>query len=211
MKGKLYVTASGDLQLGDDVQSGGTEHLVLFISQGLGRSYYNTISGMHANRVDVFHVADRDHVSCTVTHYLVLDLFPAGDAAFYQNLTYTGETKTVLQDLHQFFIVVSDTAAAAAQGVRRTKHNRVAYLLSESHAVFYVLNNQGSCNGLADFLHGFFKFQTVLRLLDGLCRGTDEANVVLFQETCSRQAPWQGSVRPGLPGSEGCCRVSLFR
>ena len=38
---------------------------------------------MNANRVQVFHVADGDHVSCTVTHYFVFDLFPACDAALY--------------------------------------------------------------------------------------------------------------------------------
>ena len=45
---------------------------------------------MYAHRVDILHVADGDHVAGTITHYLVLDLFPSCDAALYKNLADTG-------------------------------------------------------------------------------------------------------------------------
>ena len=165
MKGELHVTASGDLQLGNDVQGRGTEHLVFFVAQCLRRSNYDT---MNTYRVKVFHVADSDHVSDTVTHYLILDLFPAGDAALYQNLTYTGKTESVLQDLYQFFVIVCDTAAASSKCISRTEHDRVTNLLSKGHTIFYIFNNQGSCDGLTDLLHGLLEFQTVLCFFDGL-------------------------------------------
>ena len=44
---------------------------------------------MDTNRVNVLHVADCDAVSCAVSHYLVLDLFPSGDTSLYKNLAYT--------------------------------------------------------------------------------------------------------------------------
>ena len=50
---------------------------------------------MNTNRVNVFHVADCNYISCTITHYLVLNLFPSCDTALNQNLTYTGKTKTI--------------------------------------------------------------------------------------------------------------------
>ena len=168
MKGELHVTASGDLQLGNDVQGRGTEHLIFFISQCLRGSNYDTVSGMNTYRVKVFHVADGDHVSGTVTHYLILDLFPAGDAALYQNLAHTGKTESVLQDLYQFFVIVRNTAAASSKRIRRTEYDRVTDLLSKGHTIFYIFNNQGSCDGLTDLLHGFLEFQTVLCFFDGL-------------------------------------------
>ena len=50
---------------------------------------------MNTNRIDIFHVADGDHISGAITHYLVLDLFPACDAPLHQYLAHTGQTKTV--------------------------------------------------------------------------------------------------------------------
>ena len=89
VQGVLYVASAGDVQLADDVQGGGTQHLIFFIAKGLGRCYDDTVSGVHADRVDVFHVADGDAVAGTIPHDFVLDLFPSGDAAFYQNLSYS--------------------------------------------------------------------------------------------------------------------------
>ena len=89
VQGILYVAAAGDAKLADDVQGRGTQHLIFFIAQCLRRCYNDTVSGMHADRVDVFHVADGDAVACTIPHHFVLDLFPSGDAAFYKNLSYS--------------------------------------------------------------------------------------------------------------------------
>ena len=47
---------------------------------------------MHADGIDVLHVTYGDAVACAVTHYFVLDLFPACDTTLYQYLSYTGQT-----------------------------------------------------------------------------------------------------------------------
>ena len=59
MKGELHITASGDLQLGNDVQGRGTEHLVFFVAQCLRRSNYDTVSGMNTYRVITFPTLSR--------------------------------------------------------------------------------------------------------------------------------------------------------
>ena len=41
---------------------------------------------MDADGVQVLHVADGDDVALVVAHDLILDLFPAGDALFHQDL-----------------------------------------------------------------------------------------------------------------------------
>ena len=183
MKCKLYVTSSRNLQLTDNVQRRSTEHLILFISKGLGRSYYNTVTGMDADRVNIFHVADGNYIACAVTHYLVLDLFPSCNAALYQNLSYTGETKTICKNLLQFFLIVSDTAAASAQGICRTKNNRITDLIGECNTIFQVLNNQRRSYRLTDLLHGCLELQTIFCLLNGLGSGSDEFYTGLLEES----------------------------
>ena len=47
-----------DAQFGDDVECGGTEHLILLVAQGLRRRNYDRVAGVYADRVDVLHVTD---------------------------------------------------------------------------------------------------------------------------------------------------------
>jgi len=137
---------------------------------------------MDTNRVNVLHVADCDAVSCAVSHYLVLDLFPSGDTSLYKNLAYTGKTETILKDLTKLRLVVCDTAAASAKCVCRTENNRISDGLCKLHTIFYGCNDLGCCNRLADLFHGIFELLTVLSLTDGSCCGTDQSYVVFFQE-----------------------------
>ena len=178
MKGVLHVTAPGDIQLADNVKSGGPQHLVLLVPQCLGGSHNDTVAGVHAYRVDIFHITYGDTVALAVPHHLILDLFPSGDTPLYQHLSHTGKPEAVLQDLHKLMPVVGDTAAASSQGIGRTQHHRIADLLGELHAVFHRLYYKRSCHRLSDLLHGGLELQTVLRLLDGLSRGSDQPHVV---------------------------------
>ena len=94
----LYITSSGDIQFADDVQRRSTQHLVFFIAQSLGRCHYNTVSGMHSYRVNIFHITYGDAVSVGIPHYFILDFFPAGNTTLYQNLSHTGKSQTIFQD-----------------------------------------------------------------------------------------------------------------
>ena len=182
MKGVLYVTSTCDTKLCDDVQSGSTEHLIFLVSKCLGRCDYDGVTGMDTNRIDVFHVADCDAVSCTVTHYFVFNFFPSCDAAFYQNFSYTGKSESVLEDLSQFIFVVGNTAAASAKGVSRTENDRITDGSGKCDTIFYGCYDLGSCDRLANLFHGVLEFLTVLCLLDGLCSGTDQAHIVFLEE-----------------------------
>ena len=179
----LHVTSSGDAQLGDNVQRRSTQHLVLLVTQGLGWSHYDTVSGVNADRVNVFHITYGDAVSCTVAHYFILDFFPSGDAALYQNLANTGETQTVGKNLDQLLLIISDTAAASAQSVSRTKYNRIADLIGEFNTGLHIMYHQRCRYRLTDFFHRILEFLTVLCFLDRLRGGSDQADIVLTQES----------------------------
>ena len=128
MQGELHVAASCDLKLVDDVKSGASEHLIFLVAQGLGGCHHDAVPGVHAHRIDVFHIADCDAVSRTVAHHLILDLLPAGDAALHQHLSHTGKAQAVCQNLLQLHLVMGDTAAASAQRIGGTQHHRIADL-----------------------------------------------------------------------------------
>ena len=138
---------------------------------------------MNTNRINVLHVADCDAVSCTVTHYRILNLFPSCDAALYQNLADTGKAKAVLQDLSKLIFIMGNTAAASTKGISRTKYNRITDGIGKCKSILYCCNNLRCCNRLTDFFHGIFKFLTVLSLLNGLSCSSDQSYIMLLQET----------------------------
>ena len=83
---ELDVAAAFDAQRADDLQRRRAQHLVLLVGQRLARRDDDAVAGVHAHRVEVLHVADRDAVVGAVAHHLVLDLFPAEQAALDQHL-----------------------------------------------------------------------------------------------------------------------------
>ena len=89
VQGVLHIAAAGDPQLADNVEGGGTKHLVLLVPQCLGGGNHDTVAGVHAHGIDIFHITNRDHVTGAVPHHLILDFLPAGNAALHQNLSHT--------------------------------------------------------------------------------------------------------------------------
>ena len=133
---------------------------------------------MNAYRVNIFHIADRDHIACTVPHNLVFNLFPSGNAPLHQNLTHTGQPEAISQNLDQLFFIVGNAAAASAQSISRAQNHRIANGIGKRDAVLNRLHHLGRRHRLPDLLHGFFKFQAILRLLDRLGRRTDKPHIV---------------------------------
>ena len=164
---------------------------------------------MNAHRVDIFHIADRDAVARAVPHYLVLDLFPAGDAALHEHLSHTGETESVLQDLHQLMGIMGDAAAASAERISRTEHHRVADLIGKCQTVVHIFHDQGSRHRLSDLLHGGLELQTVLGLFDRFGCGSDQAHAVFFQESSLFELHGKVQARLAAQGREHAVRLLL--
>ena len=70
----------------DNIQRCGTKHLVFLIRQRHSRCDNNGVAGVDADRVKVFHRADRNLVADGIAHYLKLDLLPSGNTFLNQNL-----------------------------------------------------------------------------------------------------------------------------
>ena len=165
---ELAVAAALDAQLGDNVQRSGAEHLVLVVGQGLGGSHDHRIAGVDADGVKVLHIADGDDVALVVAHDLVLDLFPARDALFYQDLMDGGKTEAVGADLDELCLVLADAAAGAAHGEGGADDDRVADAVGAGQSVFQRLHDLGGDDGLMQLLHRLLEQLAVLGAVDGL-------------------------------------------
>ena len=137
---------------------------------------------MNAHRIDILHIADRDHIPGAVPHYLILDFLPSGDAALHKDLSYPGKAQAVFQDFRALLRVFSDPAAGAAQGIGGTQHHRIADPLRHSQTGLYILYDFGRSHRFPDLLHRLLKHFPVFGLLDGEGRGSDKADVVLRQD-----------------------------
>ncbi len=114
MQGKLTVAAALHFQLGDNVQRGGTEHLVLLIRQRDGGSDNDRVARVNAHGIEIFHGADGYNVALAVADNLEFYLFPAAYALFDKHLGNGGQAQSVCGNVPQFVLVVGDTAAGAA-------------------------------------------------------------------------------------------------
>ncbi|GFI52995.1 hypothetical protein IMSAGC021_01305 [Muribaculaceae bacterium] len=79
---------------------------------------------MDAQRVEVFHVADSDAVVKTVAHHFIFHFLPAFERLFHKDLR--RECEGFLNESHEFFLIVTETAAEAAEGIGRTDNHRIA-------------------------------------------------------------------------------------
>ena len=96
---------------------------------------------MNAYGIDIFHITYRNHVSGAVTHYLIFNFLPSGNAAFNQNLSHTRKAKTVFQNFPAGFPILGNSAAAAAQGVGGTKNHRIPDFFCNPQTVLYIFYN----------------------------------------------------------------------
>ena len=138
------------------------------VGQGLGGSHDHRVTGVDAHGVEVLHVTYGDHVALVVAHHLVLDLFPAGDALFHQDLMDGRKAQAVGADLDQLFAGLADAAAGAAHGKGRTHDDRVADAVGAGQGILQRLDDFGGDDGLVQLLHGLLEQLAILGTVDGL-------------------------------------------
>ena len=160
---------------------------------------------MHADRVDVFHVTDRDRVALGVAHDLVFDFLPAGDALLDEDLIHTGIHDACRGDLAQLVPGVGDAAARAAEGVRRADDDRQADLTGELDRVLYRVHDLRRDARLADLFHRVLEHLTVLGLGDGFRLRAEQLDAHLIQEAAFAQL--HREVQAGLAAEVGQQRV----
>ena len=178
----LHVAAALDAQRGDDVQRRAAQHLVLRVAQRLARRDDDGVAGVHADRVEVLHVADGDAVARAVADDLVLDLLPAGDAALDEVFVHAGGAQAVRADFAKLAFVLRDAAAGAAQRIGRAHDDRVAVLVREIDGRLDVVHDHGVDARLADGEHHVLEVLAVLGAADGVDLRAQQLHVVLLED-----------------------------
>ena len=178
------------------------------VGQGLGGSHDHRVAGVDAHGVEVFHVTYGDHVALVVAHHLVLDLFPAGDALFHQNLMDGRKAQAVGADLNQLFAGLADAAAGAAHGKGRAHDDRVADAVGAVQCVLQVLHHLRRDDGLVQLFHGLLEQLTVLGTVNGLGIAGQQTDAGAVQITGACQL--HGQVQTHLTAEVGQHGVRLF-
>ena len=117
---KLHITAAFDLQLANDLNSRIIEHFLVMVAQGHNRCHNNRVTGMHTNRIHIFHATDGNSVVVSVAHNFKFDFLIALNALLDQDLMHRRKLKCIQADLLEFFFIVSKATACTTQGKCRT-------------------------------------------------------------------------------------------
>ena len=163
---------------------------------------------MDTQRVEVLHVAHRDAVVITVTHYLVLNLLPALEALLHQHLG--RESKGLLSDAVQFLLVVAETRTQSAQCISSTDDDGIAQLFGSLAGVFNILTCLALDGLHIDFIEFLHKELAVFGVDDCLYGSTQNLHAVLLQHSAlvELHSAVEGSL--ASEGKQDTLRALLF-
>ena len=179
--GELNIGSSNDLYRFHDFVCLLLKTLLTFFGNGQHGSRAEGVTGVHTEGIDIFNEADRDHVVVFVADNFQLQLLPAQNRFFNQNLSHQTGLQTSGTDNLQLFTIINKAAAGAAHGISRAKYNRIAQLVCNGQSFFHAVSYFASCHFNAKCVHGLFKFDTVFSALDGIGLYSDDFYVILIQ------------------------------
>ena len=211
MQRELDVAAALHVERANDVDAGRAQHLIVEVAERLRGCDDDRIAGVHADRIDVLHVADDDAVVGPVAQDFVLDLFPAQQRGFDQRLVDDRRRQAAGQRGAQLGLVVHEPAAGAAQRVGRPHDQRVVVLGGKRHAGFHVGDDDARRHGFADLDHLGLETLAVFGELDRFERRAEQLDVVALEDARRRPARPPCSGRSDRPASAAAHRAARGR
>ena len=208
---ELDVAAAGiHTDLADDRDRLVTQALVFAVGEGLGGSHGDRVTGVNAHRIKILDRADDHHVVGGVAHHLQLELLPTEQRLLDQDLVHRAGIEAAQADGAEFLGVVSDAAAAAAQGEGGANDAGVAAdLLAHNLSFLEGGGNTGGTDGHADALHRLLEQVAVFGLFDRLQVGADQLNAVLLERAVFGEGHRQ--VEGGLAAHGGQQRIGALQ
>ena len=165
---------------------------------------------MDADGVEILHRADGEHVARTVAQHFKFDLFPAIDVLFDEHLRDGRQHQPVVRDRAQFFLVVCNASARAAEGKGGTYDDGIPYLVRDGNAFLHRVSDIGRNDGLPDLLHRFLEQLAVFRTVDGVDVRPDQFYAPLVKEPFLRELTADGQPRLPAERSKQAVRTLLF-
>ena len=206
---ELHVGASGfDTDFPQHGNGGIAHALVFLVGQGLRGRDRDRVPGMHTHRVHVLDRAHDDAVVALVPDHFHLELFPAEQRFVDQEFVGRRQVQPPDAYLDEFFAVVSDTAAAAAQCERRPDHAGKPEPGLHLQRFLQAVRDRGPRRFESDTPHRPDEALAVFRLVDGFLAGADQLDAVGAQNALPHQV--QGTVERGLSAHRGQQGIRLF-
>ena len=150
VKCKLNIASSAYLKGADELESRVTEHVILFVGKGLGRTYDYGVTGMYSDGIQILHVTYSDRSVTCITDHFIFDLLVSPDALFNQNLMNGRKLKSCFQKGDQLILIIGKAAACSSESKSGTEYNGISYLLCSLFAFIQTVYNDGRKNGLSD-------------------------------------------------------------
>ena len=194
---ELDVRSAGlDADPVDDAPRGVAHALIFLVGQRQRGRHGDAVAGMHAHRIDVLDRADDDEVVCDVAHHLELELLPADDGLFDEQLVNRAHLEAAIDELAELFDVVGDAAADAAHRERRPDDGRKSRRLDDASRL--VDRSRQAAGGRldADLFHRVAEEQAIFAELDGVDVRADQLHAVLIEHAGVVQR--DGKIQRGL-------------
>ena len=142
---------------------------------------------MDPHGVEVFDRADDDAVIVLITHHFHFVLFPADQRFINQQFVGRREVQPAGTNFFELFTVVSDTAAGAAHGERRTDDAWVAHVCGHRQRFFHGVRNAGTRGIQTDFLHCHIEATAVFRFINRVSGSADHGDAEFGQHALTFQ------------------------
>src|SRR6266550_6855599 len=128
---------------------------------------------MNAHRVKVLNRADDDDVVAQVAHDFEFVFLPTQNGLFDQGFMNRREIEAARENIEQFFAIIRNAPARAAEGEARTYDYREADLASDFQPVFQIVHQGRFGDIKPDALHRIFEVEPVFGLLNSGDVGSD--------------------------------------
>ncbi len=153
--------------------------MVFAVGKGLRRCDDDALAGVYAQRIEVFHVADRYTVVVTVTHNLVFYLLPTLEALLHEHLG--RERKCFLCQFVELFLVVAEAGAKSAERICGTEYHGIAQFLSCGACLLDRLASFALDSLYVDFVKSLYEQLAVLGVHDSLHLCTEHTHAILLK------------------------------
>ncbi len=183
--------------------------LVFAVGEGLRGGHSDGVAGVHAHGVEVFDGANDDAVVGTVAHDFHLVFLPAEKAFLDENFGDGREVESASADFFELFFVISNAAAAAAEGEGGANdEGHGADFLRDFAGLLHGVGHAGVGEVEADFEHGLLEAESVFALVDGIGVSANHADVVFVEGAAFEEV--HGGVEGGLATESGEEGIRFF-
>mmetsp|Transcript_18365 Transcript_18365/g.28644 ORF Transcript_18365/g.28644 Transcript_18365/m.28644 type:complete len:839 (-) Transcript_18365:393-2909(-) len=176
----LDVALAHDAEVAHHLHGRLAQHVVLVVRQRLAGRQHDGVPRVHAEGVEVLHVAHGDAVVAAVAHDLVLHLLPPLQALLHQDLR--GQAEGLRGHLAQVRLVAADARAEAAEREGRADHDGEPDVVGHPHRLLHRGHRLGLRDLLVDLHQLLGEDVAVLRGLDDRDLRAQHLHVVLGQD-----------------------------